>query len=454
MIPIPLGTRHYKNKSLPVSAQILVNLYPEFLDQDAKNKVILHQMPGLSSFCSITTGPIRGMCKHSNVLYVVSGSTLYSVNSSGTESSIGTIPGSGNVSMASNGDQLIIVNGTSTGYVYTSSLATTTLTGPASTVDYLQGYFIFVNDDTGSWFISDFGDGTTYDSTETGSTNTKADNNIAIVEYQSRVVVFGEDTVSFWRNVGTGDLPFQRINEAVVSVGIANKNAFTEANDTLIFLGSDGEVYQLTGLQPRRISDPSLSYAIKDLSNAEMFSFTWQSHVFAVLSFDTKTYVFDVTTGLWFEWGYLSNGSFIKHKAHNAIYIYGKTLVGDHTDGEIYELSDTTKTDNGNPIRWEFITPPIHNADDYLFFGDVFIDFETGTALSTGQGSKPVCDLSYSGDGKVFSSKRFQSIGLTGEYKDQVRFHRNGSDKMRVWKVGWSDPIKTSVMGIYIDATG
>lgn len=458
MRSIPLATRYYKNKSLPVSAQNLVSLYAEILDTDAKNRVILHQMPAPASFSSIGNDKIRGQHVMDNILYVVSGATLYSVNSSGAATSLGSIVGSDNVGMADNGTQLSIVNGTSTGYIYTisSGLASQTLTGPASTVDYLDGYFIYDYKDSGNWFISDVLDGTTLDATETGATNSRPDNALRPIVSQGKVFIFGTETIEPFYNSGALDFPFTKIKEGVIRKGAKTKWAITVLDEIIFFLGNDLEVYQLNGFQATRISDPSLSYAISqfsDVSDAEMFSFNYQGHSFIALTFPTaqKTFAYDATTNIWLEWARLSNGSFIHQKIHNYVYCYGKHLAGDLTTGNVYELGDNY-TDNTDPIRWEFTTPFVHNDRERIFFGQVRVDMETGEAPATGQGSAPRLFLSHSSNGKNFSSERWKSFGPTGEYDEQIIFNRGGSDIQRCYRGAWSDPVKASVMGVFIDA--
>lgn len=460
MRPIPLGTRFYKNKSLPVSCQNLVCLYAEFLDSDSKSRVILHQLPGNTSDTTFTSGPVRGSKFFKDELYIVSGNSLYKRDSVGVKTTIGTITGSGRVSMACNETQLCIVNGTSVGYIYDSAtLSTQALTGPAYKVRYLDGYFIFDYSGTGNWFISSVDDGTTFDATETGGHNAKPDSVIAIEISQGKVYVFGNESVEPFYNSGKLDFPFIRINEGVIRKGCQSRWSIQEINENIIFLGSDKdgdiEVYRIAGIQVTKISDPAISEVLNTLSktdDAESWSFNYRSHSFYVLTFPTanRTFIYDLTTGLWAEWGELSDGSYIRHRGRCYAAAYGKHFIGDHTNGTLFEL--TGYLDNSNPIRWEFVTPFIHAGGDRLEFPPIRIDMETGEADATGQGSNPVFEISYSSDGKNFDGHRLLSFGKTGEYNKQIWMHRNGSDVQRCWKVAWTDPVKNSVAGMYFDA--
>lgn len=119
MPKIPFATQSYKSKSLPISAQRLLNMYAEKEPPDAKTQVAVFGCPGLAAFTSVGTGPLRNAHVMSNVLYVVSGSELWSVNSLGDALLLGGgIDGSGRVSMDDNGNQVVIVNGIE-GFIYT-----------------------------------------------------------------------------------------------------------------------------------------------------------------------------------------------------------------------------------------------------------------------------------------------------------------------------------------------
>ena len=120
-IPVPLATQSYKSDSLPVSSQRCVNMYAEKEPEDAKTPGAVLGAPGLPTWTTVGTGGIRGFNVMNGVLYVVSGSSLYGVTSSGVPTLLGNgIAGFGPVSMANNGFQVIIVNGVN-GWVYAPS---------------------------------------------------------------------------------------------------------------------------------------------------------------------------------------------------------------------------------------------------------------------------------------------------------------------------------------------
>src|SRR3990167_7727813 len=99
----------------PIAIQDCINLYPEV---EFNNRVILRRFPGLLAFCLSLGGPLRGLKEMNGTAYAVAGDILYSVSSGGVAAAIGTINGAARVSMATDGTNLVIVNGTTTGYIY------------------------------------------------------------------------------------------------------------------------------------------------------------------------------------------------------------------------------------------------------------------------------------------------------------------------------------------------
>lgn len=170
---IPLIGGAYEAKSLIADAQRCINLYPEQNPKGTITPTTHYLTPGLTTTGFAPGKPTRWEYTASNgKMYTVvgnaTGSSLYvSIPSTtsqgiatttliGTFSSMGTTP----VSMADNGIVLVIVDGTTTGWVLdlTNSSNFAQIVDPnflgAFKVDYLDTFFIFNVPDTNEWFIS------------------------------------------------------------------------------------------------------------------------------------------------------------------------------------------------------------------------------------------------------------------------------------------------------------
>jgi hypothetical protein len=140
---IQWSTQSYKLDSLPVSSQRCVNLYAEKEPPDAKTDIAVIASPGIITLVTVGNGPIRGFSVMNNVLYLVSGQSLYSVTVADTVTELGSgIAGFGPVSMANNGTQVQIVNGVA-GWIYAPTsvfnVSAATPVGGSSGSDYAIG---------------------------------------------------------------------------------------------------------------------------------------------------------------------------------------------------------------------------------------------------------------------------------------------------------------------------
>ena len=131
-------------------------------------------------------------------------------------------------------------------------------------------------------------------------------------------------------------------------------------------------------------------------------------------------------------------------------FAFNKHLIGDFSSGYIYELDSETHLDGGLPIRWSRTCPHIINDYKRLKHKQVVLNFETGVGLE--DGTEPLCYLTYSDDGgHEFKTPRESTLGVVGQRKNRVQWSRLGSARDRVYKVFGSAPVKTVLMGGYID---
>ncbi len=446
MTPIPFASQAYENRSLPVSAQRCVNLYPEIVP-DGKNQIILHGTPGLKSFAS-GTGPVHGLHVMDNELYAVIDETLYRVSSSGVLTSLGAIKGKRRVSMSDNGTQLTIVNGK--GYVYGSGLTKITDSDfpNASTTAFINQTTLF--DSAFGFTYSALDDSASMDGTVSAMGD--PDRVISILVDHLEVWVFNQESIEVWYNSGDATNPFQRLSGAFLEKGCGAKYSPAKMDNSVFWLGDDFGIYRAQGYTPVRISTPAIEYAIQSYSrkdDAFAFAYAEEGHTFYQITFPTakKTWVYDAATQRWHERGNYTAG---RHRANCYAYCYGKHLVGDFENGTIWELDLDTYLDGADPIQRIAAAPVIHNNGQDVFMSKLWIDVESGAGLTTGQGSDPQMMLNHSDDGgRTWSNERWVTMGKIGEYWKQAIWRRLGTFKSRIYRVVVSDPIKTVIIGAY-----
>jgi len=469
---IRFATNSYKHDSLPISAQRALNLYAERQPQDAKSPVTVHGVPGITTFATLGEGPIRGFRKLGGILYVVSGPWLYSVTNAAIPVVTrlgGQILGSGVVSMADNGDQLMIVNG-SNGYVYDTTAGFRIVTDAdftaANTTTFLDGFFLFDQAGTNQFRRSDLLDGTAYEALAFAAKESKSDNVQAVVNVKQVLHVLGVESSELWANAGAAFFPFQRIPGGTIDRGILAPYAHAQEDQTLFLVGEDRIAYKLGGTQLARISTHAIEQTWQKytaISDCFGLDYTFNGHKFIYFTFptqqaplgETTTWGFDISTGLWHErLSYDMNGTPLgRWRGNCAIEAYNKTFIGDAVTGKIGYLDGTVDTEFDDPIYIEAVSPPLGDGVRLHTLDQFQLDMATGVGLPSGQGADPQVMLSLSEDGghTWLPYEDWTSFGLQGASKTQVYWNRLGSAYSFLLKVRISDPVKRTITAAHAD---
>lgn len=461
---VQFATQSYADTSLPVSSQRLVNLHAEKCPPDAKTQVAVKGCPGVVSFASVGTGPIRGMNLMGGLLYVVSGTSLYSVSSTGTATFLGgVISGTTPVSMDNNGTQIVIVNGVHA-YVYSVSGGFVVVNdvdfNVAKTVRFIDQRFAFDWAGTNKWFISDTLDGTSYQALAFASAESHPDDVLAVEVHHEIIIVFGKKSIELWQNVGAANFPFERVPGATIDRGLAAAYAVAEEDNTVFFLGEDKIFYKLSGTSITRISTHALEHEWEryaSVSDAVCFSYTFAGHKFVGITFpvQSRTFEFNIATGLWHEresWDSNSNPMGL-WRFQCMINAYNKTLMGDGFSGAVGYLSDTTYTELGNTVQGLAVSPPVHSDRKRMFHAAFELKVQSGVGIETGQGSNPQIMLDWSDDeGNTYTDQQmWTSMGVGGAYNTRLRWTRLGNSRDRRYRITVSDPVPRTIIAAHAD---
>lgn len=467
---VPLFGVGLHGKSPNITAQRRLNAYYEFTRYEDKTKVAIIGTPGLNLFCSFGDTPVRGMIAVGSLLYVVHRGTFYEVNNAAVKTSRGTLnTTSGKVGMATNGTQIIITDGTN-GYYYT--ISTTTLAvisdvdypDTATTVTWQATYFIV--EFTNKFFISAQNDGSSWDALDFATAEAAPDNIVRVQADHGEICVFGTDTTEFWGNTGAVDFPWANVQGSTIEIGLASKWSLTKYDDSLAFLGKNRlgqvQVYRLNGYTAVPISDPELDHIINayaTVSDATGFSYMLGGHPMYQLNFPSvgKSWLYDSLASAQAGapvWSELESGlSGGRHRAEIACDFINRVRVSDYTTGDIYTIDPTAYTDNGTALPFELISRHMIAEYDRLAVDRLFVDFESGVGLATGQGSDPQAMLQISRDGgHSWENEVWRPMGAIGEFKTRVEWRALGSARDFVFKLRVTDPVKRIIAGAALDA--
>jgi len=463
----PILGSAYVARSVNAADNRMVNLFPEIIPEGGKEPGFLNRAPGLRLVTTVGTGPIRGLWAFGGNMYVVSGTQLYKVNAGYIATLLGTVTGTGPVSMSDNGTQLFVAaNGP--GYIYNASTNVfQQITDPdypgAVTVAYVDGYFVFNEPNSQKIWVTALLDGTSVDPLDFDSAEGAPDGIVGIIADHREVWAFGTNSIEVWYNSGDPDFPFSRIQGAFNELGCASAFSIAKMDNGLFWLGKDargqGMVYRANGYTGQRISTHAVEWQIQqyaDISDAIGYTYQQDGHSFYVLIFPSagKTWVYDVATQAWHERAGFDNGNFVRHRSNCQVFFNNEVMVGDYENGKIYAFDLDVYADDGQPQKWLRSWRALQTGQNNLkrtAHHSLQLDLETGVGLATGQGSDPEVMLRWSDDGgHTWSNEHWVKIGKIGEYGRRAIWRRLGMTQKlrdRVYEVSATDPVKTAIMG-------
>ena len=494
--PIQLAAQSYPDRAKSLTSERLVNMYPERKPQSAKGPVGLYGTPGLTLWDVAGDGPIRGMWSpgsrvtdldgdlESDNIYVASGAEMYAAGdayvsynamiddlfpSLGIDRTSkvfynpasGSLPSGDPLSYSFNSTYSVFAG--STGAVYLDITGGLVSKGrPGDLLDLeaggaalnstaqIDGYHLLAKEGTDVWYVATT---TTIDTLDNAIANAHPDKILAIEVVGRDVWIIGERSCQIYYNSGQADFPFTRHPGGILEVGTIAAGSVASHEGLAIWLADDLSVQATNGLATRAISNPALerkfaSYASPSLATA--FMYAQDQHLFYVLTFPSvATWVFDVSTGAWHERRSTGRNDW---RALCAVRYNDKILVGDDTNGNIYELDPYVYTENGTTIQREIITPPVFTDGSRAFMRTFEIEAEAGIGLTSGQGVTPQIALQISDDGgNTWGSELWRSLGVQGDYAKRARWNRLGAFRERALRLTMSDPVKWVLYGATAD---
>ena len=483
-IPLPLG--FYTSESLPFSAQRCVNWIPTMAEGGALNDRALLQVPGIKQFSDTAVSVNRGSWKMSGVPYFVNGNSLLSTSSTGSVTNHGAIEGDGRVSMADNGQYLVVLVPGAKAYAYDNIAdELTEITDgdfiQSDTVVYKDGYFVFTASDGSVFFNSSLNDPFSFDALDFGTAEISPDKIVAAHVNHNELFILGTETIEIFQNVGGTGFPFQRIPGANIQKGAHSKFSIVEFDNTFCFVGGGlnerSAIWKVSGASSvQKISTDAIDKEIQkftrdEISNSFAMTYSLNGQFFAIFTFESeripsRTFVYNATSSafsgvkVWFE---LQSGvKDNRWQVQSIVAAYGKLLVGDYFTGLIGEIDKDTLTYYDELISRSMSTQPFSQNGLPVFAGILEATFESGTGLTgdigtefvynvgtvPGEAWNPVVRMDFSDDGgRTFSSEFSRSIGKIGKYEQRSVWNRQGRFPVsRTIRITVTDPIRANLL--------
>jgi len=471
-VPVNIVGPSAEHRDSSYSAQVTMNFVPETHKTGATQSVLVPWL-GSKAFSAITGINPRGAHELNSVVYKISDTTLYSVTSSGVETSIGTIDGTQRCVMRDDGTNLIIATGskwyqynTSTGAlsVFSSPTTSTGLSlGQGNSVDFLNGFAIY-DVGSGKFFMSDFGDPDSFQTNNFATAESSPDDLKVVFVFNERCYLMGSRSIETWK-ISTGNPPLTKIQNGTMPVGLKDIHSVVKSQNYVYFRGDDGWFYRFSSTQAINITSAFAANAFETFANdtCESWIIEVQGGTYYVNNFtaNNQTWVFSernhaLSPGV-DDWFQLSTGA-DEDSYIGAMYLkaFNKHLIEKKGSGDLLELDLTTYTDDTDKIVRRRRTPPIHGGllgktGARLEMSWFEVIMKRGTGIATGQGSDPRVYFKGSFDGGNSQSNEAEvEIGRTGDALLKVRWYHTESFYEADFEVICYDPVFYSIHGASI----
>ncbi len=451
-----------QSRSKFLSSKKTLNLYPE----NTPDGFVLNSFPGLLDF-STGNGPDRGAIEHLNTFYQVSGENLYSIDTDGTRTNLGSIPGTERCIFEGIGTSVVVVTD-GTPYEWDGSTVTELTDNDfedPNSCAHLNNQIIY-DGEGGRFVTSDVGDASTIQGLNYATAESNADDLIRVFVYDKIVWMMGDKTLEPWENTGSGNPPFSPILGAIIQVGLGALHSVAKNDNGFYFLGDDKRIYFVQGVQETNVTTINLANEIEGFSvidDAEGNCFQFQNQNFYLITFPTerRSFCFNESVGIENGWFELSSATSVTERYIGSSFVYfnKKTYVTDSSSGNVYELDKDTFDEFGNAI--------IRRRDTGALSGDMFgkpgkeltlrrlellMETGVGSAEQDEDNEGPYVMLSFSDDGgRTWSTEQWASAGRAGEFGWKVWWDDLGSFYKRIFRFTMSDSVYWCLHGGAMD---
>jgi hypothetical protein len=423
----------------------LINCYPELLHSrlgTTPEKYAIRSRPGTvlldpdDDNIPTFTSTIRGMHAIQNVRIFVAGDSIYL-----NDSAIYTDVDSGTIAFAtineyadsSGNHSFIVSNGVNLYLVVTDLASSHTITAitPASTnlpdshvkgVVYMDG-FVFVMDNQGTIYNSNFNDPTTFGALDFINADMEADGGTVLAKYNNYVVAFGSRSYQFFYNAGNpvGSVlsPAQGMSG---QVGCPIPNTLAVMGPSLAWVGvsRDGArgVFAFDGHEPRQVAPPWMLRQLRGVNFAATVIMD-NRLFFTITTINQSTWAYDFDSDVWISLEFSVDVDFAVVHTASLVDSAGATTprfffnIGQ----SVYTFNETSETssDATEDVNVTVVTNPI--------------DFGTGAIKHM--------------DSLELDSDRISDSSITGGSSSTVTIQVTYSDNDWISDITNPDPVRT-----------
>ncbi len=404
--------------------------------------VTLQSRPGLEdSDIDMGVGPVRELFQIDGVLnnglFGVSGNKLFNGN---TE--IGTVDGSGNVSICGYEDH-VFVNAGEKIYKYDGTTFSEIIFPDDADVSKIAvgaSRLIALRKDSGTFYWSE-PLGITVPSLNFATAENVPDKALDILFIADRLIIFGSETVETWPVASDQDLPFQPLPGATFPVGIKATGCATMFGRTFAWITNYNEV--CVGAPENIISDPELQVRLNQATNPRLWVFFVDDNEYLAVTLDNETWVYGLRTQLWATLKSFGETNWVCRCYQNG---YFGTSLG----GTLAQWSDDYSDFDG-PIERSF-NGWVPLTQEPLWLANTVLRTNPGTTPDLeGDLENPVVELRTSQDGgRTWQPWQSQNLGRQGDYRARTIWSSLGQFGYPgvLVQVRCTDPVPFRVSGL------
>jgi hypothetical protein len=450
MPSILYGRSAYRRENGSLPEFRLINMFVE-QTPSAETGTTLLSRPGLTDVSTVGVGPVEGVFSQPGTfggdLFTVTGNVLYR-----GDTELGPITGSGPVSWAASGTEVLVTRG---GPVYSyngTNLANAGFVGLSSnnvtSIAFLAGLFVAVEAGSHRWFWSGVNNGRSWDVLDFASAESAPDTLLDSKAVGPYLFLLGQKTIEVWTPGGPVEVPFSRIEGRLYRKGVISTGCADEQDNALTVIGSDGIVYRIADV-PQRISDHGIEERIEESASARAFTFIYEGHNFFCIRLDEGTWAYDAATGQWCELQSFGRDNF---RAQCATMVDRAVVLGDDETGTIWGFSG--HQDGADPLIRLFTAAFPVKGGSVFVDNLVLISNPGSTPFLIGQGSDPLVEIRASRtQGRTWGTWRATSLGQQGRYASQPVSRRWGTYGRpgAMFEIRTSDPVPFRVTDVLVN---
>jgi hypothetical protein len=456
------------------SPETTINFFVEQVQgPTATVQSVLQPTPGVVALASGgTTSSGRGLWAQDGRCVLVIGDTVYTLSETFVLTARGTVAVDAYpATICANGDgggQVFITSGNN-GYIYDvdSGVFTQVRTGGTRFGAHIDGYFLALDADTSTLYLSDLLDGLTWDPTQFAQRSIQPDPWVSLVVRGRHIWLLGEQTSEVWYDAGTFPFPFVPHPSGLVYYGCKAPFSPKVTGGALFWLAQTAEgstsVVRAEGFSPEVVSSFPLSATLSAATtvvDAIGDAYDDEGHGFYLLTCPTAnlTACYDHTltqqlapSQRWTQRGTWRSdlNRFDAWRPLFHAYAFGRHLTLDRSGSVVYEQRSTATTDVDDlPIRRVRVAPSLWAQDARQFVSEFQLHVEAGLGAANGQGADPQAMLRVSPDGgKTFGVQRLRSTGVRGDYQARTRWLLCGQGRRWTPEITFTDPVPCRILG-------